>query len=62
MQSFFQITFFTVLVLLTLLAGWMWYKRRGTTVDQAQERVFRRFVAGIVVFWLVAVAGFLFSR
>jgi membrane protein implicated in regulation of membrane protease activity len=61
-QSFFQISFFTVLVLLTLLAGWTWYKRRGTTVDQAQERVFRRFVAGIVVFWLVAFAGFLFSR
>jgi uncharacterized membrane protein len=61
MPSFFQIAFFAVLIVLTGLAGWTWYARRGTAADPAQERVFRRFVAGIVLFWIVAVAWALFA-
>ena len=55
------IAFFTVLVLLTLIAVRTWYQRRGEAVDEAQERVFRRFVLGLLVFWMVAVAGFLWG-
>jgi uncharacterized membrane protein len=62
MHSFFLIAFFAVLVVLTVLAGWTWFQRRGAAVDPAQEQVFRRFVAGIVLFWLVAAAGFFFLR
>jgi len=59
MQSFVLIAFFAVLLVLTGLAGWTWYQRRGSAVDPEQERVFRRFVAGIAVFWLIAVAWWL---
>jgi hypothetical protein len=52
------IAFFTVLVLLTLVA---WHQRRGTAVDQARDRVFRRFVLGLIVFWIVAVTWFLWG-
>jgi hypothetical protein len=55
------IAFFTVLVLLTVIAVRTWYQRRGAAVDEAQERVFRRFVLGLLVFWMVAVAGFLWG-
>ena len=55
------IAFFTVLVLLTLIAGRTWYQRRGTAVDAAQERVFRRFVLGLILFWIVAIAGVLWG-
>ena len=56
-----SIAFLTVLVLLTLIAVRTWYQRRGAAVDEAQERVFRRFVLGLLVFWMVAVAGFLWG-
>ena len=56
-----SIAFLTVLVLLTLIAVRTWYQRRGAAVDAAQERVFRRFVLGLLVFWMVAVAGFLWG-
>jgi hypothetical protein len=61
MGNVVAIAFFTVLVLLTLVAGRTWYQRRGTAMDPAQERVFRRFVLGLIVFWLVAAAGFLWG-
>jgi hypothetical protein len=61
MEDAVAIAFFTVLVLLTLIAGRTWYQRRGTAVDSAQERVFRRFVAGLIVFWMAAIAGLLWG-
>ena len=61
MGNVVAIAFFTVLALLTLIAGRSWYQRRGVAVDQAQERVFRRFVLGLIVFWILAVAWFLWG-
>ena len=52
------IAFFTVLVVLTLLAGRISYQRKRAAVDNEEKRVFRRFVAGLVVFWIVAIAAF----
>jgi hypothetical protein len=49
------------LVLLTLVAGQTWHQRRDTAVDQARDRVFRRFVLGLIVFWIVAVTWFLWG-
>ena len=37
------------------------HQENGAPVDEAQERVFRRFVLGLLVFWMVAVAGFLWG-
>jgi hypothetical protein len=53
------IAFITVLIMLTLLAGRISYKSRGAATDNEEKRVFRRFVAGLVVFWIVAIAAFL---
>ena len=61
MHTFVLIAFFAVLIVLTGLAAWTWYQRRGAAVDPEQERIFRRFVTGIALFWLVAVAWFLFG-
>jgi hypothetical protein len=55
------IAFFTVLVMLTLLAGRISYKSRGAAMGNEEKRVFRRFVAGLVVFWIVAIAAFLWQ-
>ena len=49
------IAFFTVLALLTLVAGRTWYQRRAGAADQAHDRVFRRFVLGLIAFWILAV-------
>jgi bacteriorhodopsin len=59
MRAFFTLAFLAVLVLLTLLAARTWYANRGRQVDAAERQVFRRFVAGIAVFWLIAIAGWL---
>jgi hypothetical protein len=56
------IAFFTVLALLTFIAGRTWYQRRGTAEDQARDRVFRRFVTGLIVFWILAVSWFLWRE
>ena len=57
MRSFFSIAYLAILVCCTLLAVRMWYAQRGTT-DPAERQLFRRFVLGILVFWLIAVAGY----
>jgi membrane protein implicated in regulation of membrane protease activity len=62
MGSAVAIAFFAVLALLTLVAGRTWYERRGAAVDQARERVFRRFVLGLIVFWMLAVSWFLWAN
>jgi hypothetical protein len=62
MGSAVAIAFFAVLALLTLVAGRTWYERRGAAVDQAQDRVFRRFVLGLIVFWMLAVSWFLWEN
>jgi hypothetical protein len=59
MRAFFTLAFLAVLLLLTLLAARTWYANRGRPVDAAEQQVFRRFVAGVAVFWLVAIAGWL---
>jgi hypothetical protein len=65
MPSFFSLAYLAVLVGCTLLAIRMWYARRNASVEPAEKQIFIRFVVGIMVFWLVAVLGFLggfFSR
>jgi len=58
MHGFWSITYLAVLVVCTLIAVRTWYARRGTK-DEAEKKVFARFVLGIAIFWLVAVAGYL---
>jgi hypothetical protein len=55
-SSFWTITFLAVLGGLTLIALWKWYTTRGTEVEEAERRVFARFVFGLMVFWLFAAA------
>ena len=59
MRAFFTLAFLAALVLCTLLAVRTWYGHRGREVEPAERRVFLRFVAGVAVFWLVAIAGWL---
>jgi len=59
MRGLFTIAFFAVLLLLTLLAVRTWYASRGHDMEEAQRRVFFRFVTGLALFWLVAIAGYL---
>jgi Gpi18-like mannosyltransferase len=58
MRAFFTIAFFAILVLCTLFAARTWYVNRGKVMEDAERRVFLRFVAGLAVFWLVAIAGY----
>jgi hypothetical protein len=65
MRDFFNLVFLAVLVGFTGLAARMWYSSRKEPMDAAKRQVFNRFVAGIAVFWLVALAGYasgFFSR
>ena len=59
MRNFFSLAYLAVLICCTLLAIRMWYSRRNASVEPAEKQVFNRFVLGIIVFWLVAVVGFL---
>jgi hypothetical protein len=59
MRAFFTLAFLAVLILCTLLAARSWYANRGKQVDPAERQVFLRFVAGLALFWLVAIAGYL---
>jgi hypothetical protein len=59
MPSLFSIAYLVILIGCTLLAIRMWYTRRGATIDPAEQTVFRRFVFGIALFWLVALVGYL---
>jgi uncharacterized membrane protein len=58
MSNTLTISFLAVLVGLTLLAIRMWYKQRGADVSEAERKVFARFVIGVAVFWLVAIAAY----
>ena len=65
MRDFFSLAFLAVLVCFTVLAARMWYASRTTPMEEAKRQLFRRFVAGIALFWLVAAGGYLmglFSR
>ncbi len=65
MLDFFTLAFLAVLVGFTGLAAHMWYTSRKEPMDAAKRQVFNRFVAGVAVFWLVALVGYaagFFSR
>jgi hypothetical protein len=65
MRDFFNLVFLAVLVGFTGLAAHMWYSSRKEPMEAAKRQVFNRFVAGLAVFWLVALAGYVsgfFSR
>jgi len=59
MRAFFTLAFLAVLILCTLLAARAWYANRGRQVEPAERQVLLRFVAGLAIFWLVAIAGYL---
>jgi hypothetical protein len=59
MRAFFTLAFLAVLILCTLLAARSWYANRGKQMEPAERQVFLRFVAGLALFWLVAIAGYL---
>ena len=59
MRAFFTLAFLAVLLVCTGLAARAWYANRGRQVEAAERQVFLRFVTGLAVFWLVAIAGYL---
>jgi len=59
MRAFFTLAFLAVLIVCTLFAARTWYANRGRQVEPAERQVFLRFVTGLAVFWLVAIAGYL---
>jgi hypothetical protein len=59
MRAFFTVAFLAALLLCTLLAARTWYAKRGKPVEPAEHQVFLRFVAGVALFWLLAIAGYL---
>jgi hypothetical protein len=59
MRAFFTLAFLAVLLLCTLLAARTWYANRSRHVEPAERQVLLRFVAGLAVFWLLAIAGYL---
>jgi hypothetical protein len=58
MRFFFTLAFLAVVIVLTLLAARTWLASRRTPMEDAERRVFLRFVIGIALFWLVAIAGY----
>ena len=58
-MRFWSIAYLGILIFCTLLALRTWYARRSATIDPAEQKVFMRFVLGIGLFWLVALAGYL---
>ena len=58
MGNLFPIAYLVVLVGCTMLAARVWYQARGSG-DPAQKQLLTRFVAGLAVFWLVALVGYL---
>jgi hypothetical protein len=57
-MTYLSLAFVAALLVLTLVAVRMWYMQRGRAVSEAEQRVFRRFILGIALFWLVVVAGY----
>jgi len=60
MRAFFTLAFFAVLIVCTLFAVRTWWsaKRGAREMEPAERQLFRRFIAGLAIFWLIAVAGF----
>jgi hypothetical protein len=58
MLTFFTIAFLAALLALTLLAAKTWYENRGKDIEPAQQQVQQRFIIGLAVFWLIAIAGY----
>jgi uncharacterized membrane protein len=58
MVDFLTIAFIVVLLGLTLLAMRMWYTTKGTEVSEAQRQLYGRFLIGLAIFWVVAIAGY----
>ena len=59
MLTFWSIAYLAVLICCTVLALRMWYVGRGASPDPAKQKVFARFVLGIGLFWLLALAGYI---
>ena len=57
MRDFFLAAFLVVLVASTVLAVRQRSTQHGVDVSDAERRVFRRFVAGIVALWLAAIVA-----
>ena len=58
MVNFLTIAFVVVLLGLTLLAIRMWYTTKGSAVSEAERRLYGRFLVGLAIFWVVAIAGY----
>jgi len=58
MVDFLMIAFVVVLLGLTLLAVRMWYTTKGTGASEAERRLYGRFLVGLAIFWVVALAGY----
>ena len=52
------VAFLVVLAGLTLLALRMWYTKRGADVSEDERRLFRRFLLGLAILWLVVVVSY----
>jgi len=59
MRAFFTLAFLAVLLICTAFAARTWYANRGRQVEPAERQVFLRFVTGLAVFWLLAIAAYL---
>jgi hypothetical protein len=57
-----MLVFFFILLALTAFAGWRWYTMPDGDIEDAERQVFRRFAAGLAMFWLLAVAAYLMGR
>ena len=58
MVDFLTIAFVVVLLGLTLLAIRMWYSTKGSAVSEPERRLYGRFLIGLAIFWVVAIAGY----
>jgi hypothetical protein len=58
MTDILIVAFFVVLIALTLLAARMWYTGRGPNASEDERRLFSRFLVGVGILWLVAIAGY----
>jgi hypothetical protein len=58
MTNVLLIAFFVVLVGLTLLALRMWYTQRGPDASEDERRLFKRFLLGLAILWLVVVVSY----
>jgi hypothetical protein len=52
------VAFLVVLLGLTLVAIRMWYTSKAAAVSEAERRLYGRFLVGLAIFWVVAIAGY----